>query len=310
MIASRPLDDLYDPQNWIELKRAAMQGVCNAGIYLVRRRVDRCVCLEKKLPLKLIKSGAAYFEITTLRRLKHDNIVSYLDGYIYTKHGFDKASASLYMEYCSWGSLADEIKRRRGIVDKDGRMVEKLRWFEEREIVEVFSQLVNALAYIQTGLSDAINHPEEARNRSWVGIIHRDIKSENIFLRSNPNGSGRPIAVLGDFGAAALQEGYEGKIGKGVEPPGEWASPEWPKFSFASDVWLLGSVMQECCRLERCWNGQRAAVVGLGSRYPRHLNDAVANFMDMDPARRPRLHRWAPILKSYAQMARGRNGKL
>lgn len=309
-IASRPLNDLYDPYNSMELKRAAMQGGCNAGIYLVRRRADLCICLEKKISPKLIKNGAAYFEITTLRRLKHDNIVRYLDGYIYTQHGLDKASASLYMEYCSWGSLADEIKRRRGIVDKYGRMVGKLRWFEEIEIVEIFSQLVNALAYIQTGLSDAINHPEEARNRSWVGIIHRDIKSENIFLRSNPKGSGRPIAVLGDFGAAALQEGREGNIGKGVEPPGNWASPEWPKFSFASDVWLLGSVVQECCQLERCWNGQRAAFVGLGIRYPRHLNDAVAKFMDMDPAKRPRLHRWAPILKSYAQMVRGRHWKL
>lgn len=198
------------------------------------------------------------------------------------------------MEYCSRGSLADEIARR----VKDGR------WFEEEEIIEILSQLVNAVAYLQTGLSDAINHPEEPRSRNWVGIVHRDLKSENIFLRSNLNGSGRPIAVIGDFGAAALQEAPGGRIGKGLIMPGSWASPEWPTFSFASDVWLLGSVVQECCRLNRTMISERIAVVGVGSRYSLHLQRAIATFMDKDPLQRPRLHRWAPILKSYAHMAR------
>ncbi|MCJ1347512.1 hypothetical protein MMC31_005737 [Peltigera leucophlebia] len=204
----------------------ANQGICNAGIYLVGRHPDGYICLEKKLP-GLTKNGT---------RLKHVNIMRYLDAYIYTEHGMHRASASLYMEYCNWGSLADEIARR----VKDGR------WFEEKEIVEIFSQLANAVAYILTGLSDAVKHPEEARDKSWVGVVHRDIKSENIFLRSNPNGSGRPIFVLGDFGAAALQQGREGKIGKGFVMYNKWASPEWPNFSFASDVWLLGSVVQDC----------------------------------------------------------------
>lgn len=274
--------------------------MCNAGIALVGRHPDGYICLEKKLPLALIKSGAAIFEFSTLRRLKHVNIVKYLDAYIDTEHGLHRASASIYMEYCSYGSLADEIARR----------VQCGRWFEEKEIVDIFSQLVNALAYLQTGLSDAINHPDEPRNRNWVGVVHRDLKSENIFLRSNPNGVGRPIAVIGDFGAAALQEGPRGKIGKGLVLPGKWASPEWPTFSFASDVWLLGSVIQECCRLNRTMAGERIAVVGVGSRYPKHLQDAVAMLLDMDLEKRPRLHRWAPTLRTYAHMARGGNKRL
>lgn len=297
VISSKPLTNLYRPMR--NLPCASSQGLCNAGITLVGRHPDGYICLEKKLPPALIKNGAAKFEISTLRRLTHVNIVKYLDAYIDTEHGLHRASASLYTEYCSWGSLADEITRR----IKDGR------WFEEKEIIEILSQLVNAVAYLQTGISDAINHPEEARNRKWVGVVHRDLKSENIFLRSNPNGSGRPIAVIGDFGAAALQEGPRGKIGKGLIMPNKWASPEWPIFSFASDVWLLGSVVQKCCRVNRNMIGEIAGV-GVGSRYSRHLQDAIAMFMDKDPAKRPCLHRWAPILKSYAHMARGENGKL
>lgn len=102
----------------------------------------------------------------------------------------------------------------------------------------------------------------------------------------------------------ALQEGLGGKIGKGLVLPGKWASPKWPTFSFASDVWLLGSVIQECCRLDRIMTGEKIAVVGVGSRYPKHLQDAIAIFMDNDPLKRPRLHRWAPILRTYANMAR------
>lgn len=296
-ISSKPLTNLYRPMRNLPCAR---QGVCNVGISLVGRHPDGYICLEKRLPPALVQSGAAIFEFSTLRRLKHVNIVKYLDAYIDTEQGLHRASASIYMEYCSWGSLADEIARR----------IQYGRWFEEKDIVEILSHLVNALAYLQTGLSDAINHPEEPRNVNWVGVVHRDIKSENIFLRSNPNGSGRPIAVIGDFGAAALQEGSGGKIGKGLALPNKWASPEWPTFSFASDVWLLGSVMQECCRLNRTMNGERIAVLGVGSRYPRHLQDAIAMFMDMDPAKRPHLHRWAPTLRTYAHMARGGNEKL
>ena len=293
----KPLTDLYYPMR--NLQCGKEQGMCNAGINLVGRHPDGYVCLEKKLPPALIKDGVAKFEFSTLRRLKHVNIVKYLDAYIYTELGFHRASASLYMEYCNWGSLADEIARR----------VEAGRWFEEKEIVEIFSQLVNAVTYLQTGLSDAINHPNEARNKNWVGIVHRDLKSENIFLRSNPIRGGRPIAVIGDFGAAALQE-TDGRIGKGFIEPNKWASPEWPEFSFASDVWLLGSLVQECCRLKRTIDGERIAVLGVGSRYPSHLQDAVAMFMHRESAKRPRLQRWAPILRTYAQMARDRNRKL
>lgn len=295
-ISRKPLTNLYRPMRNLACAR---QGVCNAGIALVSRYPDGYICLEKKLPPALIKSGAAIFEFSTLRRLRHVNIVKYLDAYIGTEQGLHLASASLYMEYCSWGSLADEIARR----------VQYGRWFEEREIVDILSQLVNALAYLQTGLSDAINHPEEQRNRNWVGVVHRDLKSENIFLRSNPNpnGSGRPIAVIGDFGAAALEEGPGGKIGKGIAIPNKWASPEWPTFSFASDVWLLGSLVQECCRLNRTMVEERIAVLGLGNRYSRHLQEAVAMFMHPDPEKRPQIHRWAPILRTYAYMARGGN---
>lgn len=84
--------------------------------------------------------------------------------------------------------------------------------------------------------------------------------------------------------------------------PGEWASPEWPEFSFASDIWLVGSMVQECCRLHFISSKGRAIFAGVGSRYSRHLDDAVAQFMQSDSSRRPRLDRWARNLASLREM--------
>lgn len=262
------------------------------------RQPDRYICLEKKLPEKLIRSGAARFEIALLRRLKHVNIVRYLDAYIDTQQTLHRSSASLYMEYCNRGSLANEIEARS----------KKWEWFEEEEIWSIFTQLVNAVAYIQYGLSDAIYYPQEAKNPSWMGVIHRDIKPENIFLQSNPMG-GRPIVLLGDFGAAILQDRRGAKIGQEFGTPANWASPEWPNFSFASDVWLVGSVLQECCRLDLISKNNKVIFAGVGSRYSRYLDDAVAKLMHSDPFTRPWLDLWASCLAQMRMMATARGGE-
>lgn len=265
----------------------------------MRRKADRYICLEKKLPEKLIRSGAARYEIALLRTLKHVNIVRYLDSYIFTHPKLHRPSASLYMEYCSLGSLADEIAKR----------VELGTWFKEREIWDIFTQLVKAVAYIQYGLSDAVSNPKEEKDPTsiWIGIIHRDIKPENIFLQWNPAGS--PIVLLGDFGAAIQQDRHGVKLGNRFGMPGEWASPEWPEFSFASDVWLVGSVVQECCRLGLISRNGRVIFAGVGSGYSKYLNYAVEQFMHSDPSRRPRLDRCAQDLACLREMAKSRTGR-
>lgn len=151
IVSPIPLTKLYRPFRSLP---CVSQGMCNADISLVCRQLNKYVCLEKKLLEKLIRSGASQFEITILSKLKYINIVRYLDAYIDTQQKFHVTSASLYMEYCNRGSLADEIKKRR----KDGQQ------FKEKEIWDIFGQLVKALAYIQYGLLDAISYPEEAED--------------------------------------------------------------------------------------------------------------------------------------------------
>jgi NIMA (never in mitosis gene a)-related kinase len=77
-------------------------------------------------------------------------------------------------------------------------------------------------------------------------ILHRDIKSSNIFLRSNGS------VKLGDFGISKILEHTVDAAVTFVGTP-YYMSPEVCEnkpFTFKSDVWALGCVLYEMCTLK------------------------------------------------------------
>lgn len=104
-------------------------------------------------------------EILAVRRLEHPNILRLVD--------FDLTAEKPYFvtEFCAGGSLEDNRER-------------VLRW-EAADQLKVFFEIASA-----------------AQHAHDSGIIHRDIKPDNIFLREE-NGP----AVLGDFGICYVEEG-------------------------------------------------------------------------------------------------------
>ena len=102
-----------------------------------------------------------------LKNLSHPNIVSYKGSFV------DKSLLMIIMEFCEVGDLAFHIKKRRA----------KSEFFTETEIMNWFVQLCPSLEYIH-GLK----------------IIHRDIKSQNVFLTLNNT------IKLGDFGISKVLE--------------------------------------------------------------------------------------------------------
>jgi len=122
------------------------------------------------------------------------------------------------MEYCEVGDLASHIKLKQ----KKGEM------FSEEEILNWFIQICIALEYIH----------------GWK-ILHRDVKSQNIFLTKNNT------VKLGDFGISKLLESTNEAAMTVVGTP-YYMSPEVCEnkpYTFKSDVWALGCVLYELCTL-------------------------------------------------------------
>jgi NIMA (never in mitosis gene a)-related kinase len=100
-------------------------------------------------------------EIEILGELDSHYVVGYYDSFI------DGTTINIIQEYCQHGDLNSWIKKQNG------------KGFIENFIWKVFIQLCLAVHYLHN-----------------KNIIHRDIKSLNIFLTKDNS------AKLGDFGAA------------------------------------------------------------------------------------------------------------
>ncbi|XP_031364365.1 testis-specific serine/threonine-protein kinase 3-like isoform X1 [Apis laboriosa] len=146
-------------------------------------------------------------EIEVVKGLKHPNLIRFLQA-IETTH-----RVYIIMEYAQCGSLLDIIRRDTFIDEFRSR-----RWFR---------QLLEAIDYCH-----------------GRGVVHRDIKCENLLMDQNFN------IKLSDFGFARGQM----KAKNGINPLSEtfcgsyaYASPEIlkgvPYLPQLSDVWSMGVVL-------------------------------------------------------------------
>ena len=108
-------------------------------------------------------------EINIMRALTHDNIIK-----LYEVHETER-SLYLIMELIEGKPLQSPLSRM--TLAKD---------FSEKAILEMFRSILDALAYIES-----------------KGIMHRDLKSDNIFVYLDDNKQISSLK-LGDFGLATL----------------------------------------------------------------------------------------------------------
>ena len=91
-------------------------------------------------------------------------------------------------------------------------------------------------------------------NREKLGkrIIHRDIKSHNIFLMKDG------AVKLGDFGIARILEHTKSRALSVIGTP-YYFSPEMCKgeeYDEMTDIWSLGILLYEMCQLEYPFKGK------------------------------------------------------
>lgn len=110
-----------------------------------------------------------------------------------------------------------------------------MQYWSEDHVLNWFTQICLALKHV---------HDRK--------ILHRDLKSQNIFLTKNN------MIKLGDFGIARVLSETKSKAKTVVGTP-YYLSPEIIQskpYSFKSDIWSLGVLLYEMCALQPPFNAQ------------------------------------------------------
>lgn len=199
-------------------KRIKMLGEGSFGkAFLVQSHTNQSYYVIKQIDMSGLKENEklnVIKEAKILEALKHPNIICFKDIYK-TKKG----KLCIVMDYADDGDLSSKIKEK----------IQKKGAFSENEILDWFTQICLAIKHV---------HDRK--------IIHRDIKTQNIFLTK------RKIAKLGDFGIARILSLTKDKAKTMIGTP-YYLAPEIIKnepYSFSCDIWSLGVVLYELCTLK------------------------------------------------------------
>lgn len=162
----------------------------------------------------LFGQGAAVGEINLHKNLEHKNIVKLFEVFD------DRDYVSLVMELCRGGDLFDVVTGHRRAFD---------RGLPERAAASVARQLLTALAFL---------HKQ--------GIVHRDVKCENIFQLEARGSCKLEEATfkLGDFGLATRVQPDEVLIEQVGSP--SYSAPEvvhFRPYSMPADMWSAGATL-------------------------------------------------------------------
>ena len=174
------------------------------------------------------------------------------------------------MDYADGGDLQKKIKEAK----ENG-----MSYLTEDQILNWFTQICLAM-----------KHCHDRK------ILHRDLKSGNIFLTSNG------IVKLGDFGIAKVLSNTVEKAVTIVGTP-YYLSPEIinnKPYSFKSDLWSLGVLLYEMCALKPPFNGAnihmlamqivRGQFQSLPTHYSYELRGLVNKMLNQDPNKRPNIN--------------------
>ncbi|KAK3275289.1 hypothetical protein CYMTET_16568 [Cymbomonas tetramitiformis] len=207
---------------WEKYKRLQVIGAGSFGkVYKIQHKDSKEIYVMKRISLVGQPEEAqkeAFQEVAILKKLQHPHVVNIIE------FSWDEVEQDLLivMDFCDAGDLFDFVQ----IHNKDRTFVpEETIWF-------FMVQLLSALAYVHT----------EKR------IMHRDFKSQNVFLAKK---NGVMICQVGDFGLAKQLE-HTFQMAKTPLGTPYYMAPEIMQgkaYNYKSDIWALGCVLHEmCCR--------------------------------------------------------------
>ena len=200
-------------------------------------------------------------EAVILKKLDHPNIIKFKEVFIQRK---PKPALNIVTEFADGGDLNQKILKQKKVP------------FSESQILDYITQICLALQHI---------HKKK--------IIHRDLKSGNIFLMKSG------IVKVGDFGIAkGLQSTWE-KAKTLVGTP-YFLSPEIisnQPYDAKSDIWALGVLLYELMTFKMPFNAVSLPLLSIKinrgvykpppSSYSKEIRDLLKSCLTVDQNKRP-----------------------
>ena len=193
------------------------------SVYLVTRKAD-----QKKYALKTVyieklnkkEQENSVNEVRLLASISHPNVIGYKEAFLDEKNN----TLNIIMEYADDGDLQAKINKKR---KEQKYFNENLIWLYSIQMIEGLKALHNKK------------------------IMHRDLKSANIFLIKDEH-----QCKLGDMNVSKV---IKDKVLTTQTGTPYYASPEvWrdEPYSYKSDLWSIGCVIYEMCELRPPFNGK------------------------------------------------------
>jgi len=245
-----------------EYGRVLGKGVFGS-VLIVKRKEDKEIYAMKRVKIGgLTKKELenSFNEVRLLASLNHKNVIGYREAF------YDQKSKTLniVMEYADDGDLSTKIKQA----------IKKQAFFEESKIWSTLIQILEGLKYL---------HKSD--------IIHRDLKSANIFLTKKGG------VKIGDLNVSKI-------IGKSmaITQTGTpyYASPEiWNDhpYDYKCDIWSAGCIIYEMASLKMPFRGTSMQMLynnvmkgdfdPIPLRYSKDLMEIIKLILIKNPKQRP-----------------------
>ena len=256
-------------------------------VYKVKRKEDSNIYALKKVKLKGLSEKEkqnALNEVRILASVKSPFVISYKEAFIEE----EKETLCIVMEYADKGDLYQKIVH----LKKIGCLIEEI------DAWKIFIQMVRGLKSLHD-----------------LKILHRDLKSANIFLFSDGT------AKIGDLNVSKVAQKGLGYTQTGTP---YYASPEvWNEnpYDNKSDIWSLGCVTYEMLTLhppfraknmEQLYNKVIKGIYGkIGDKYSEDMNEIIAYLLKVNPRERPTCDEILkhPIIKKRLEFFQAQSGE-
>lgn len=178
-------------------------GKVSLALHKLSKKLVALKLLNKEFLKNETSKEKVMQEVRILKRFRHPNVVKLFETFESQKH------IVVVMELCAGGDLLNYVRKRRRL--------------KETYAKYIFRQIIEGIAHIHT-----------------KGVLHRDIKLDNILL------DGKGIIKIGDFGVSRIVTNINDKMTEQCGTPA-YIAPEILRdkgyYGFACDLWSAGVVL-------------------------------------------------------------------